>query len=128
MQIRKYAWWVVFAVFIMVGCGTTPEMKKLNEGMDAMESLLWSNVVTSTVRTMDPAMKPSTAVSAVFTPVVTAHSPQPPAGIRYAPQAPTGAWVVVIKADDEKKQVIIEGYGEDLAKPLVTRRVKYPPH
>jgi len=128
MQRGKHGWWHLLALLIMMGCSSSPEMKKLNQGMDAMESLLGSNVVVSTVRQTDPALKPSTAVSAVFTPVVTAGSPHTPEGIGYAPLTPTRAWMVVIKPDDAKKEVIIEGYGEDLSKPVVTRRVKFPPY
>lgn len=35
-------------------------------------------------------------------------------------------WSVVLRQDDETYEVIIEGFGEDLDKPFITKRVALP--
>jgi hypothetical protein len=73
-------------------------------------------------------MQASTAAGAALSGGITANFPQPPEGIAILTTIqPTQTWSVIIKGDDTNKQVIVEGYGEDLNTPLITKTIDFPP-
>lgn len=121
---------IVLSLLVLLAassCHQDPRMKNLREGVEMMRALVNSQLVTGLVRKADPEMRPSTAVSAVFSTVVAASSPEPPEGIGFSPWKPGGSWIVVLRGDDLKGELIIEAYGDSLERPLIVKRMRYPP-
>lgn len=112
---------------LLVSCSSDPKMGALREGVDLMETIITSKTLYDAVSAADPQMKPSTAVYAAFRGGVTSNFPLPPDDIAMVEGGrPTQPWCVVLVGDDEKKVVRIEGYGNDLTKPLIIKTVRFP--
>ncbi len=41
----------------------------------------------------------------------------------FASHSPTEPWQIVVKADDARGMIILEGYGDDLSQPLISREL-----
>ncbi|MDD5308264.1 MAG: hypothetical protein PHU25_13155 [Deltaproteobacteria bacterium] len=110
-------------------CGSgDPRRDALDRGMDLVSEIVTSSTVVDAVRNADPEMRATTAADAALRGGVVANFPRPPEGIGIQnTEQDMQSWTVVIKGDDAKKQVILEGYGDDLKKPLVTRAIDFPP-
>jgi hypothetical protein len=126
--IKTIAFAAGFAVLLLSGCSLDPKMGELRDAVDLMSGIVRSRIVLDTVRGVDPEMRPSTAARAALSGGVVANFPQPPEHIYIeAGETPSQPWSVVLIGDDEKKQVRIEGYGEDLSEPKIVEKIKFPP-
>ncbi len=116
-------------ILLLTACGqSNPQKAALDKAVHLMSTIVTSEVLTDAVQNADPQMHASTAASAALSGGVTANFQQPPDGIAILTTTqPTQPWSVVIKGDDTKQQVIIEGYGDDLTQPLVTETIDFPP-
>jgi hypothetical protein len=116
-------------IFFVAACGESdPQKEALNKAVQLMSRIVTSKVLIDAVHNSDPNMQASTAAGAALSGGITANFPQPPEGIAILNTIqPTQTWSVTIKADDTNKQVIIEGYGEDLNTPLITKTIDFPP-
>lgn len=114
---------------LLVACEPSdPRENALNQAVLLMQTIVKSHVLVDAVRNADPQMRATTAAGSALTGGITANFPLPPREIGILEEnEPLEAWSVVIRGDDVKKQVIIEGYGEDLNKPLVTESIDFPP-
>jgi hypothetical protein len=115
---------------LLTACGESdPQKEALNKAVRLMSEIVTSRVLIDAVHNSDPNMLASTAAGAALSGGITANFRQPPDGIAIldTPQ-PTQTWSVILKGDDVNKQVIIEGYGEDLQTPLLTKTIDFPPH
>lgn len=117
---------ILTVVSILPGCSTNPKMNDLREGVNFICTLVRSREVDSLVRKVDAGMKPSTAAEFVLSSEIINAAPPPPKGIAIFPRSPQKPWCVVVKADDTKKVVIVEGYGEKLDKPIITENIRFP--
>ncbi len=113
----------------LVACGQAdPQKAALDKAVRLMSTIVTSKVLTDAVQNADPQMHASTAASAALRGGITANFQQPPDGITIlTSDQPTQPWSVVIKGDDVNQQVILEGYGDDITKPLVTEKINFPP-
>jgi hypothetical protein len=114
---------------VLTGCGESdPQKKALKSGVNLMTDIVESKVLLDAVKNADPQMRASTAAGAALSGGVTANFRTPPEGIAILNGInATQPWSVILKGDDENKQVIIEGYGEDLQQPLISKEVDFPP-
>lgn len=112
----------------LLGCSSDPKTTALQDGVNLMDSIVHSQVLMDAVRNADPQMKASTAAGAAISGGVTANFPLPPEDIAIASQGKAEQpWSVVIFGDDERQEVHIEGYGNDLQKPVIVEIIKFPP-
>lgn len=120
---------LILLVIGLTACGGDPKTANLKKGMYLMESIVTSRVLQDAVKNADPEMRPSTAVGAALSGGITANFPQPPEGIGISNQGekPTETWMVHLVPDDVAKQIRIEGYGDDLQKPLIIKKIDFPP-
>jgi hypothetical protein len=111
-----------------LACNRDPKVAALKQGVDLMVSIAQSRVLADVVRNVDPQMHPSTAVSACLSGAIVNNFRRPPPdiGISNQGEKPTETWTVQLVADDAKKQIRIEGYGESLERPEIVRVVKFP--
>jgi hypothetical protein len=116
-------------VLMPMACGRSdPRREALDEGMSLAYQIVVSDDLLVAVRNADPGMHASTAAGAALSGGVVAGFRSPPEGIGLqTADQPIQGWNVVIRADDAGRRVILEGYGDDLRKPLVTRAIDYPP-
>lgn len=116
-------------ILSLVACSeSNPQKAALNQAVHLMARIVTSKTLIDAVQNADPQMRASTAAGAALSGGVTAEFPEPPAGIAILTTLqPTQTWSVTIKGDDQKKQVILQGYGEDLQTPLVTQTIDFPP-
>lgn len=120
---------LILLAIIFAGCGSDPKTDALKKGIYLAESILTSRVLVDAVKNADPEIRPSTAVSAALSGGITANFPQPPEGIGISNEGPkpTETWMVHLVPDDAAKQIRIEGYGDDLQKPLIVKKIDFPP-
>lgn len=121
--------WLILLAMGLTACGGDPKTDALNKGVYLAESILTSRVLLDAVKNADPEMRASTAVGAALSGGITANFPQPPEGIGISNQGdkPAETWMVHLVPDDATKQVRIEGYGDDLHKPLIVKKIDFPP-
>lgn len=113
---------------VLAGCTRDPHMAMLNDAARQMESIIRSRVLLDIVHDNDPQMRPSTAALASMSGGVAANFPVPPGDIAYIQgDKATQAWCIVVIGDDAGKKVRIEGYGDDLSKPLIVKELDFPP-
>lgn len=114
-------------VLMLAACGPSdPREAELDQAVMLMTSIIKSRVLADAVRNADPQMRASTAVMASTSGGITANFPRPPENISIPDSIQPQAWSVIMRGDDEKKRVIIEGYGDDLQKPLIQKAVDFP--
>ncbi|HQQ64212.1 MAG TPA: hypothetical protein PLF22_11660 [Pseudomonadales bacterium] len=115
-------------VLMLAACGPSdPREAELDQAVMLMSSIIKSRVLADAVRNADPQMRASTAVAAATSGGVTANFPRPPENISIPDSVAPQAWSVIMRGDDEKKRVIIEGYGDNLQKPLIQKSIDFPP-
>jgi hypothetical protein len=115
-------------VLLLAACGPSdPREAALDQTVMLMTSIVKSHVLADAVRNADPQMRASTAVLAATSGGVTASFPRPPESISITDSIEPQTWSVILRGDDVKKRVIIEGYGEDLQKPLIQKSIDFPP-
>jgi len=116
-------------ILVLTACGETdPRKESLARAVRLIYEIVTSRELLQAVRNADPQMRASTAAGAALSGGITANFRLPPEDIAIlTTPEPTQTWSVTIKGDDENKQVIIEGYGEDLKKPLITEEIDFPP-
>ncbi|WP_295458407.1 hypothetical protein [uncultured Thiodictyon sp.] len=120
---------MLLAALTLAACGESdPHKEALNSAVRLMSDIVTSRVLIDAVRNADPQMHASTAASAALSGGITSNFRLPPDNIAIlGTLEATQAWSVILKGDDENKRVIIEGYGENLQHPLVTKKIVFPP-
>lgn len=114
---------IVILALLSGACQSSdPRVRALNEGMEQAEALLQKREARELTKRSDPELKPSSLIGYTFGAGTYSAQP-PPEGIGFSPDAPAKSWCVVFKPDDENRVVVLEGYGEQLDKPLVTSKV-----
>ncbi len=123
-RLQVTAAFLIALALIGSGCGESdPKKAALQEGMDMARSCVERGSIRDAAKRIDPDLKPSTVVATIFG-EGSRELPPPPKDIGFTPEEkPTKAWCIVFKPDDAARAVILEGYGDDLARPLKTDRV-----
>ncbi|MDD2776851.1 MAG: hypothetical protein PHU06_12925 [Gallionella sp.] len=118
------------AALALVSCAKSdPREENLEKAVRLAETIVTSRILIDAVHNADPAMHASTAASAAFSGGITSNFQLPPENIGMEAAAqPSQPWYVIVKGDDAQHQVIIEGYGDSLTKPLITKVVNFPPN
>lgn len=119
---------LLLACLLLADCNRDPRMGALQEAVDLMARIVRSTVVVEAVRRADPQSRPTTAARAALSGGVVANFAQPPRDIAILDgDRATQPWCVILIGDDANKQVRIEGYGADVAKPAIVEEVEFPP-
>lgn len=128
---RMRAWLRCLSIGLLIllaACSTDPKTAALQKAVNLMEGIVQSHELAEAVRNADPQNRPSTAARGALSGGIVANFPQPPDGIAVLDgEKATQPWCVILIGDDAKGEVRIEGYGDDLAKPLIVDEVAFPP-
>jgi hypothetical protein len=117
---------VAIATLLIACSGGDPREANLRQGMRDMAA----NIRSATYKDLLQKAGSSTAsagVRVLFSGAAAVNWKEPPEGIGFSPDEPTKPWIVVVRGDDGEQAIVLEGYGEDTAKPLMTERLHYPP-
>jgi len=119
---------VIGLLFLLAACSTDPRTAALQKAVNLMEGIVQSRELVEAVKNADPQNRPSTAARGALSGGIVANFPQPPDGIAVLDgEKATQPWCVILVGDDAGGVVRIEGYGDDLAKPLIVDTIPFPP-
>jgi hypothetical protein len=122
-RFRAVTWmgWLVIAAMAAAGCGGGGEEERLQRGVRFAKITL-ERAGTDPMASLALASAEETGGDAVSY-IVASLPDQDPVFTSYERERPTRPWTVVVRAGAAPRQYVIEGYGTDLAKPLVTETV-----
>ncbi|WP_374347283.1 hypothetical protein [Chitinimonas sp.] len=109
-------------------CSRDPQSDDLHAAVRQMDSIVHSRLLRDSVHDVDPQMRASVAAQVAMSSIIAASFPPPPGKAAYCPgDKPSQSWCVVVIGDDTARKLRIEGYGEDLAKPVQVLEMDFPP-
>ncbi len=103
-----------------------PKEANLKQAMRDMTANIHSTTYKGLLQ--NSATRNATArVRVLFSAAAAANRKEPPEGIGFSPEQPAKTWIVVVRGDDPGQELVVEGYGEDLTKPLLVEHIPFPP-
>lgn len=123
---QRNAGWLMILLLMASGCSLARE-RDLDRVSGSAKARLRSSDFLAVVCRLHEKPTPSQGVEHFFAPANLESMVALPAGVTLGQGHPTLPWSVVLRADDEDGMVIIESYGENLARPLRSRAMPWPP-
>jgi hypothetical protein len=132
---------LLLAALLVNGCGkpADPNEQTLRAATGYMRAVIRSSSVKDAVRGQDADLKASTCVTYLMSNADQKNWPQPGSGegrhkipnrpteVRFAADSPPGPVCVVLKADDAKKHVLLQAFGQDTTSPVFTLEIPFGP-